>query len=108
MPYTGTAKFNRALFQSQAVLTNYSISIQNSTSKRRLTITFGYYLSNRIQTLLSTADSQLDFYKKNGYRAKRPEIILYPAFRGDSTADGRFWQVPKRKSEQSHQAIEYL
>ena len=50
--------------------------------ERTLTITFCYHLSNRVHSLLSTADLEPDFYKKSCNRTKRLEVIFDLATRG--------------------------
>src|ERR1700685_397884 len=61
MPTTGTRSPCRVLFQQQAMTLTYGQNPCKLLTKGRLTITFCYHLSNRIHSLLSTTDFELDF-----------------------------------------------
>ena len=107
-PNTVTRSPCRVLFQQQATtLTCGQIRCKLSL-KGRLTITFRYHLSNRIHSLLSTTDFELDFYKKCHNRTKRLEVMFDLASRSYTAIEDRFWQISKGKTKLSNQVIKDL
>ena len=106
MPYTGTRKPCRVLFQSPARYQQMSSHNAKLGTKRHLTITPCYYLSNCIQALFGTAGFEFKFNKKNHNITKHLEVILHPAF--STTFDNRFGQVPKSKVKYRDKTIKDL
>jgi len=51
---------------------------------------------------------EFHFNEKDRNGTNGLEVILHPAFGGDTTLDGRFGQVPKSKAEYRNKAIKYL
>ena len=76
MPNTGTRSPCCVLFQQQATTLICGQNRCKLLSKGRLTITFRYHWSNRIHSLLSNTDFELDLYKKSCNRTKHPEVIF--------------------------------
>ena len=75
MPNTGTRSPFRVLFQQQTTTWIYGQNRCNHYWKEFLTIAFRYHLSNRIHSLLSTTNFELDLYKKCCNRTKRLEVV---------------------------------
>lgn len=108
MPNIVTRSPCRVLFQQQATTLTCGQNRCKLLSKGRLTITFRYHLSNRIHSLLSTTDFELDFYKKCRNRTKRLEVMFDLASRSYTAIEDRFWQISKGKTKLSNQAIKDL
>jgi hypothetical protein len=75
---------------------------------RSLTIAFCYYLSNCIQTLLSTTDFKLDFYNKKRNSTKRLEEVSDSASISYAALEHGFGQIPKGIAKHSDKTIKDL